>query len=237
MMTIIRDVKPPRSGPTVPRLTSIASPPSEAGTPMARSQAAKAQSHERILAAAAAAIRDAGLESVSVGALMRSVDLTHGGFYRHFPSRAELLACALERALHDGEAAANAAHEASRTSGYGTIVRNYLSRGHRDARASGCAIAALASDVARADVRCRAVTQAHVERFVDKMARALGDRDDSRAVLAAGAMIGGLLLARMTPDPKRSDEILRKVRDGLLALERAPAKPATGGTPRRTHAV
>lgn len=204
---------------------------------MARSQAAKAQSHERILSAAADVIRDTGLESVSVGALMRSVDLTHGGFYRHFPSRAELLARALERALHDGEAAANAAHEASRTSGYGTIVRSYLSRGHRDARASGCAIAALASDVARADVHCREVTQAHVERFVDKVASALGERDDSRAVLVASAMVGGLLLARMTTDPKRSDEMLRKVRDGLLEFGRAPATPAAGGTAGRSRPV
>ena len=69
---------------------------------MGHSQADKAQSRERILRKAADAVRDTGLESVSVGKLMRSVDLTHGGFYNHFTSRSDLLAQALERALVEG---------------------------------------------------------------------------------------------------------------------------------------
>ena len=60
-------------------------------TTMGHSQADKAQSRERILRKAADAVRDTGLESVSVGKLMRSVDLTHGGFYAHFESRDALL--------------------------------------------------------------------------------------------------------------------------------------------------
>ena len=56
----------------------------------------------RALAAVAQAsrqIRDGGLASVSVGAIMKSVGLTHGGFYGHFESREALLAEALERAF------------------------------------------------------------------------------------------------------------------------------------------
>ena len=49
-------------------------------TTMGHSQADKAHSRERILRKAADAVRDTGLESVSVGKLMRSVYLTHGGF-------------------------------------------------------------------------------------------------------------------------------------------------------------
>ncbi|MBN8495033.1 MAG: TetR family transcriptional regulator, partial [Burkholderiales bacterium] len=76
---------------------------------MGHSQADKARNRERILAQAAEQVRDAGLESVGVGPLMRSVGLTHGGFYGHFESRSELLAQALARALQDGEAASLAA--------------------------------------------------------------------------------------------------------------------------------
>lgn len=185
---------------------------------MARSRAEKAQSGERILQAAAERIRDTGLESISVGTLMRSVDLTHGGFYRHFASRADLLARALERALQDGAAAADAARHKAKTAGYSAMVRGYLSRGHRDSRKSGCAVAALASDVARAGERPREVMDAHVERFIAKIAQAMGDADGQRAVVAASAMIGGLLLSRIVTDPKRSDEILREVRAAVLAL-------------------
>ena len=122
---------------------------------MGHSQADKADSRERILKQAAEQIRDAGLESLSVGPLMRSVNLTHGGFYGHFASRSELLAQALERALQDGAAASMAAIGA--TPDYPKLLRSYLSRKHRDMRRNGCAIAALASDVARADEASREV--------------------------------------------------------------------------------
>lgn len=194
---------------------------------MGHSQAEKAQSRERILKEAAEQIRDAGLESVSVGRLMRSVNLTHGGFYGHFASRSELLAHALERALEDGEAAARAATDPARPVNYATMVRSYVSRAHRDSRKTGCAIAALASDVARADERSREVMEAHVERYVAGLARAMGGEDDEQAMFAVGAMVGGLLLSRVITDPKRSDAMLRAVRNGLLALkEEGPAAQA-----------
>src|SRR5215469_6519208 len=83
----------------------------ERSHPMGHSQAEKAASRERILAAASAQIRAEGLESLSVGRLMAEAGLTHGGFYGHFRSRADLLAQALERALVDGEGGAKAADE------------------------------------------------------------------------------------------------------------------------------
>ena len=50
---------------------------------MGHSQADKAHSREKILRQAADQVRDNGLESISIGKLMRSVELTHGGFYNH----------------------------------------------------------------------------------------------------------------------------------------------------------
>ena len=60
------------------------SPVKRKGIQMGHSQASKAGSRERILQQAAQQIRAEGLESLSVNKLMRSVDLTHGGFYGHF---------------------------------------------------------------------------------------------------------------------------------------------------------
>ena len=189
------------------------------GTDMGHSRADKAQSHERILKQAAGQIRDTGLESVSVGRLMRSIDMTHGGFYGHFASRSDLLAQALSRALEDGAAAAKLAGDPAKPASFAAMVRSYLSRSHRDSRGTGCAIAALASDVARADERSRAVMEAHVERFIAKVADTLGHDDDEQALLAVSAMIGGLLVSRVMTDPKRSDDVLRAVRNSLVALQ------------------
>ena len=194
------------------------------GTTMGHSQADKAQSRERILRRAADAVRDTGLESVSVSKLMRSVDLTHGGFYNHFASRSGLLAQALERALVEGGKSATASVKpGDEPRSYETRVRGYVSRAHRDARTDGCAIAALASDVARADAASRAVMSAHIDDFVGQLAQSLHGQDEGDAMLAASAMVGAVLLARVQTDPKKSDALLKAVRDRLLALNRTDA--------------
>ena len=60
------------------------------------SQAEKARSRDRILNAAALQLRELGLAGISIGELMKSAKLTHGGFYGHFESRDDLIAQALD---------------------------------------------------------------------------------------------------------------------------------------------
>lgn len=195
---------------------------------MGHSQAEKSQNHERILEAAARQIRQCGLESVSVGKLMQAVNLTHGGFYGHFSSRSDLLAQALKRALADGERghqAAVAKSEHLRT--FGGFVRSYMSRAHRDSPDSGCAIAALVSDVGRADDSARAVMEEHIEGYVSGAARGLGGvGEEERAMVAVSAMIGALALSRVMTDRKRSDKLLKSVRDFVAAMQRPAAQKA-----------
>ncbi len=47
----------------------------------------KEETRERILRAAARAIRKHGYEGVGVADVMKEAGLTHGGFYAHFESR------------------------------------------------------------------------------------------------------------------------------------------------------
>ncbi len=183
---------------------------------MGHSQVEKARSRERILTEAAARIRDGGFESISVASLMKSVNLTHGGFYGHFASRSELLALALERALADGEANARAAAGPGRARSFAAIVRGYLSRTHRDAPKTGCAIAALAADAGRADIDARTVMASHIETFFATVAAASGSDDDRDAMVAVSAMVGALMLSRVLTDARRSDALLRAVRDHLI---------------------
>jgi TetR/AcrR family transcriptional regulator, transcriptional repressor for nem operon len=189
---------------------------------MGHSQADKAQSRERILCQAADQVRDAGLESISVGKLMSSVGLTHGGFYNHFESRADLLAQALERALIDGRKAWLAAEKSDdQPRSFETTVRRFLSRSHRDSRTSGCAIAALASDVARADEQSREVMSKHIDEFVSRASSSLDSQDEGDALFAVSAMVGALLLSRVQVDPKQSDALLKSVRQRLLEFNLA----------------
>jgi TetR/AcrR family transcriptional repressor of nem operon len=186
---------------------------------MGHSQAEKAKNRERVLSEAARRARAGGLESISVGALMKSVGLTHGGFYRHFESRSALVAEALKQALADGEARAQA-QSAQRPRSFSAKVRSYLSRAHRDARGGGRAIAALASDVGRADPAARAVMEERIEALIASMAADLHG-GEARAMAAVSAMVGALTLSRVLTNPNRSDALLRAVRDHVIALEPA----------------
>ena len=84
---------------------------------MPRPSSRKALSHERIVDAAARAIRREGYAGVGVADVMKEAGLTHGGFYAHFPSRDALLAAAMERAGRDGAARMSKSMEQRRADG------------------------------------------------------------------------------------------------------------------------
>src|SRR6266446_6964923 len=66
---------------------------------MGHSKASKANTHARLVEAAAARFKERGVDGISLSDLMKDLKLTHGGFYRHFDSRDELVTEALELAL------------------------------------------------------------------------------------------------------------------------------------------
>jgi AcrR family transcriptional regulator len=57
----------------------------------------KDATHERIVEAAARAIRRSGYGGAGVADIMKDAGLTHGGFYAHFASRDAMLAEAADR--------------------------------------------------------------------------------------------------------------------------------------------
>jgi len=58
----------------------------------------KARTHERLVEIASARIREQGIEGPGVAEIMQAAGLTHGGFYKHFGSRDDLIAEAAEDA-------------------------------------------------------------------------------------------------------------------------------------------
>ena len=112
----------------------------------------KQLTHERIVDAAARAIRRAGFDGVGVAEVMKEAGLTHGGFYAHFASRDALICEALERAGQDGTervAQGRASRQARGASPLRAFVEQYLSEQHLAAAEQGCPVAALASEMPR----------------------------------------------------------------------------------------
>jgi TetR/AcrR family transcriptional repressor of nem operon len=185
------------------------------------SQASKAATHDRILDIAAAHLRRDGVEGLTVNELMTEAGLTHGGFYRHFDSRDELIAEATERALTQGSAWTMASGKVGGRSGYTKLVDGYLSVSHRDRPESGCGVAGVAADVARRGGPARASYTRQVEECLAVLADLTVGLDqgtrEREAVLLLSALVGAITIARAVDDPDLSRRILADVAATLKA--------------------
>jgi TetR/AcrR family transcriptional regulator, transcriptional repressor for nem operon len=176
------------------------------------SQAAKAASHDRIVDIAAARIRRDGVDGLAVADLMKEAGLTHGGFYRHFDSREELVAEAAQRALSEGSAWTIAAGQIGGPRGYTALVDGYLSPRHRDHPESGCGVAGVAADMARAGGSARASYTRQVKECLAVLAGLIDDPDrqvgEREAVFTLSVLVGAISMARAVDDPELSRQIL-----------------------------
>ena len=188
---------------------------------MGNSQEGKSENHEHIVEIASQRFRENGLNGLSVPDLMREAGLTHGGFYRHFDSREDLVTEATEFALAQGGERAAAIVSGGHRLAFNALVDAYLGKNHRDDRSEGCAVTALAADVARGNKRTRSAYTQQVRHYLDLIQAALklGEREASRqqAVLTLSALVGALSLARAVNDEKFSLEILKSTARALKA--------------------
>ena len=179
---------------------------------MGTSQAAKATSRDRILDIAAARIRRDGVDRLGVAEIMKEAGLTHGGFYRHFDSREHLVAEATQRALSQGSAWTIAAGNVGGRPGFTALVDGYLSTRHRDHPESGCGVAGVVTDVARAGGSARDSYTRQVKKCLDILAGLIDNSDlqveECAAVLTLSVLVGAISIARAVDDPDLSERIL-----------------------------
>jgi len=181
----------------------------------------KALTHERILDTASRAIRRAGFQGVGVADIMKEAGLTHGGFYAHFASRDALLAEALDHAgpqSAERMARSNALREAKGASALRALVENYLSDRHLGGTETGCAVAALASEMPRQSADVQAAAALRVRSLIAAVQRALPeDATTGSATAIASQLVGALQLARALGDNAEGRALLADNRTALLA--------------------
>ncbi|UVE48247.1 TetR family transcriptional regulator [Pseudomonas chlororaphis] len=180
---------------------------------------AQAQANrERIVETASELFRERGFDGVGVADLMAAAGFTHGGFYKHFGSKADLMAeasaCSLSKSL--------ASAEALDVPGF---IDVYVTREHRDGRGSGCTMAALCGDAARQSDDLKATFAEGIEHTL----QTLGDKYPTGTDAAPGEgrrkmiallsrAVGALILSRACPDDSAlADEILEVCRAEMFA--------------------
>jgi TetR/AcrR family transcriptional repressor of nem operon len=183
--------------------------------------AAKQASHERIVSAAARAIRRSGFDGTGVADIMKEAGLTHGAFYAHFPSREAMLEEAANRACAEAAAAAaNVVASVPPGQALASMIHAYLSDENLAQIELGCPLAALGSEAPRQAPEVRRVTTRYVKEMVDLLARQLPDwgqpRAHERALVTVATMVGSLLLARAVDEPALSDALRQAARKHLV---------------------
>jgi len=187
----------------------------------------KLKTRERVLTAAAKAIRAEGPHKIGVAAVMAEAGLTHGGFYAHFASKDDFVAAAVGQMFVEGRAKLDRSMEGrSPKAGLARYLDFYLSAGHRDTRTSGCPLPFLSADAPRLAAPSRAQFAQGVAGLTDRLAQVLAlmgrpDADETASSMLS-EMVGAVSLARAEPDPVRSDAILARTRASLtrrLGLE------------------
>lgn len=186
---------------------------------MGHSQRSKLETHGRILEAASVRLRERGLEGIGVADLMKEAGLTVGGFYKHFASKDELLARAIETMANGWAEVFAQGDELAPGALFDALVDSYLAPEHRDHPGSGCLFAALSSEIGRSEDVVRTAATERLGAVLRRLTAVFPDRRApaarAAAILTYAACVGAVSLARATNDEALSREILATVAKGL----------------------
>lgn len=181
------------------------------------SRAVSAEHRDQVVAATSRLLRERGEAGVRVQEAMASAGLTHGGFYKHFGSKDDLVGEAADAAFADvlGVIAHIADEAVGPADAWRRLAPEYLSAEHRADAAGGCANAALAADSARADPESglRAAFTDGARRTLSALIRlrggeGAGQQEREESLRALVVLVGSMVLARATAGDPLSDEFL-----------------------------
>lgn len=180
------------------------------------SQVQAQENRQRVVATASRMFREKGL-AVSLADLMKAAGLTHGGFYKHFESKDDLVDEAIvhafsEPAAHSSTAVEEPAggHEAARQA----MIKDYLSVWHRDHPGEGCPVSGFAADLGREPDQGAHVRDVYIDGVRSRAARLATGDDDGMAQFCT--LVGALALARATRGNPISEELLEAARTALI---------------------
>ena len=181
----------------------------------------KKQTRDRIVRNAARKLRAEGLGGTGVASVMKASGLTVGGFYKHFRSKEELVADALALGFSEFyDKAQSALKEVPREQWWKEIVRLYLSAEHCDHPGTGCPVAALAPEIARAKRSLKKKISGRIEgltgQWVALMPGATAAEREQNFYVIFSAMAGAVTFARLLNEPAARQKVLASVQDHLL---------------------
>jgi len=181
----------------------------------------KAEIHQKIVKDASRRVRAEGITGAAVSAVMRDAGLTHGGFYKHFASKDELLLESLSEAFQEiADRLARAGENSKPEKAWKAIVKTYLSLEYCDHIERGCPLPALAPELARADKGMKPQIFEELKKYRSRMLPFMpGQRaaDKEQAFFSIfSTMVGAIEIARMLPKAEMREKVLASAKNLLL---------------------
>ena len=181
----------------------------------------KSSIHRKIVKGASRQLRKKGLNGPTVATLMKASGLTHGGFYKHFSSRDDLVVEAIEESLRElTRTLIDAAERSGSRAPWKSIIKTYLSLERCDGADRGCPIAALAPDIARTPSAMKRRMSTAILKFrealIPFMPGQTSEEKSSNFLMIMTSMVGAIAIARTQPELAMRRAILDTVRDRLL---------------------
>lgn len=190
---------------------------------MRYSESHKQETRNKVLKAAAAAVRAKGPDGLAVADVMAEAGLTHGGFYAHFPSKEALVVAALEEAFDQSRRRfARLTQGMANSEALAAFVDAYVSMEHRARREMGCPITALSSDLPRQPQAVRDAFDTGVRAMIGRLAAWLPDdvapvQREGLAVSLLAEMAGAVTLSRALSDEQLAEQLLSESRRRIRA--------------------
>ena len=156
---------------------------------------------------------------------MRDLRLTHGGFYRHFGTKEELFAEALEQSLKQlGDEVLSSVEQVPTGGQLHALIKRYLDVEHCENVAGGCPVAALATEIARRPPKVRLgflrVLKGHIARVAKYIPGTTEEERERKARVLFSSMAGTLTLARVIVDDQQRRRFLEDARKFYFDLVR-----------------
>src|ERR1700745_3197361 len=116
----------------------------------------KVEIHRKIVKDASRRVRTEGLSGAAVSAVMKDAGLTHGGFYKHFGSKDDLLLESLGEGFREIiDTLGHGAEQAARGEAWKAIVKTYLRPEMCEHPEHACPLATLGPELARVEKKMK----------------------------------------------------------------------------------
>ena len=182
---------------------------------MRYSQDHKAQTHRRIIKEASVRFRRDGIGATGLQPLMKSLNLTHGGFYAHFRSKDELVEKALQEAAAQLDEHCKKLFSQQRP--LDAFIDSYLSQWHQTSPHEGCPLPTMSSELGLRGQNSRTTDEVLNARLKQVEAALESPYAREQGLVLMSTLVGALVLARSVESAELATRILDVVRGSLKA--------------------